>query len=102
MLKMGWLPRLNHSRVQITSVKCHEVPGNPNLFLLPGHIELSEYETSLGIAQELSGSLLALKNLPGSIRFLLDRTSEAYQADYVIVDIEPKSRSAKSKFIDNL
>lgn len=88
-VKDGLAPAFESQPRQITSVKCHEVPGNPNLFLLPGHIELSEYETSLGIAQELSGSLLALKNLPGSIRFLLDRTSEAYQADYVIVDMSP-------------
>ncbi len=60
-----------------------------NLFLLPGHIELAEYETTLGIAQELSGSLLALRNLPGSIRFLLEATAAKYKADYVLVDMSP-------------
>ncbi len=63
--------------------------GNPNLLLLPGHIGLAEYETTLGIAQELSGSLLALRNLPGSIRFLLDATSEKYGADLVLADMSP-------------
>ncbi len=28
------------------------------LFLLPGHVGLAEYEVTLGIAQELSGSIL--------------------------------------------
>jgi hypothetical protein len=65
------------------------VPGNGNLLLLPGHIGLAEYETTLGIAQELSGSLLPLRNLPGSIRFLLEETANSISADYVLVDMSP-------------
>ena len=66
-----------------------EVEGNPNLFLLPGHIGLAEYETTLGIAQELSGSLLALRNMPGAIRYLLDATANKYDAEYIFVDMSP-------------
>jgi cellulose biosynthesis protein BcsQ len=66
-----------------------EVSGNNNLLLLPGHIGLAEYETTLGIAQELSGSLLALRNLPGSIRFLLNETAVKYDVDFVLVDMSP-------------
>jgi cellulose biosynthesis protein BcsQ len=43
----------------LVGAECVNVPGNESLFLLPGHIALAEYETTLGIAQELSGSLLA-------------------------------------------
>lgn len=60
-----------------------------NLWLLPGHIDLAEYETTLGIEQELSGSLLTLRNLPGSIRFLLEQTATKYGADYILVDMSP-------------
>lgn len=74
---------------QIVGAECINVPGNPNLYLLPGHIGLAEYETTLGIAQELSGSLLPLKNLPGSIRYMLEATCEKYNADYVFVDMSP-------------
>jgi cellulose biosynthesis protein BcsQ len=74
---------------QIASNHLTTDTGNPNLFLLPGHIGLAEYETTLGIAQELSGSLLALRNLPGSLRYVLDRTAEKYEADYVFVDMSP-------------
>jgi cellulose biosynthesis protein BcsQ len=74
---------------QITGAECITVPGNGNLLLLPGHIGLAEYETTLGIAQELSGSLLALKNLPGSLRFMLSATADKYKADYVFVDMSP-------------
>jgi len=65
------------------------VKGNENLFLLAGHIGLAEYETTLSIAQELSGSLVTLKNLPGSFRYMLTATAEKYNADFVIVDMSP-------------
>jgi cellulose biosynthesis protein BcsQ len=74
---------------QVEGAECFPVPGNDNLMLLPGHIGLAEYETTLGIAQELTGSLLALRNLPGSIRWMLDKTAEKYDAEYIIVDMSP-------------
>jgi len=74
---------------QIVGAECIQVPGNTNLLLLPGHIGLAEYETTLGIAQELSGSLLPLKNLPGSIRYMLSETAAKYNADFVFVDMSP-------------
>lgn len=85
----GLAPAFESQPRQIVAVECVQVAGNPNLLLLPGHIGLAEYETTLGIAQELSGSLLALRNLPGSIRFLLDATSEKYGADLVLADMSP-------------
>jgi cellulose biosynthesis protein BcsQ len=74
---------------QIEGATCMPVKGNPNLFLLAGHIGLSEYETTLGVAQELSGSLLPLRNLPGSIRFMIDETASKIGADYVLIDMSP-------------
>ncbi|HGH3376048.1 TPA: ParA family protein [Enterobacter ludwigii] len=73
----------------IEPAEVFDVSGNANLHLLAGHIGLSEYETTLGVAQELTGSLLPLKNLPGSIRYLFDITAEKIGADYVIVDMSP-------------
>lgn len=74
---------------QIEAAHCVAVTGNANLYLLRGHIGLSEYETTLGVAQELSGSLLPLRNLPGSLRFMLDETAEKLGVDYVLVDMSP-------------
>lgn len=88
-IKDGLAPAFESQPRQIVPVECIQVGGNKNLGLLPGHIGLAEYETTLGIAQELSGSLLALRNLPGSIRFLLDQTAIRYQADFVLVDMSP-------------
>ena len=66
--------------VPIESVDCVQVESQENLFLLPGHIALSEYEVTLGIAQELSGSIQTLQNLPGSISRLLMETATATEA----------------------
>jgi cellulose biosynthesis protein BcsQ len=73
----------------IEAVECIEVEGREGLFLLPGHVGLAEYEVPLGVSQQLSESLQALKNLPGSFRYLFNATAERYQADYVIVDLSP-------------
>jgi len=88
-IKDGLAPAFESQPRQIAPVQCVDVNGNANLLLVPGHIGLAEYETTLGIAQELSGSLLALRNLPGSIRFLLDQTAAKYDAAYVLVDMSP-------------
>jgi cellulose biosynthesis protein BcsQ len=88
-VKDGLAPAFESQPRQISAVECVHVAGNQNLILLPGHIGLAEYETTLGIAQELSGSLLALRNLPGSIRFLLEATAGKYQAEFVLVDMSP-------------
>ena len=88
-VKDGLTPAFEPQPRQIEGVECVEVSGNPNLFLMPGHIGLAEYETTLGIAQQLSGSLLALRNLPGAIRFLLEKTAAKYKIDYILIDMSP-------------
>jgi cellulose biosynthesis protein BcsQ len=70
-------------------VECVEVAGCAGLYLLPGHIGLAEDEVSLGIAQQLSESVQALKNLPGSFGHLFELTAAHHQADYVLIDLSP-------------
>lgn len=73
----------------IEALECITAPKRPGLFLMPGHVGLAEYEVSLGIAQQLSESVQALQNLPGSFRFLFEKTAAAYKADFVLVDLSP-------------
>lgn len=75
--------------VPLQAVETIEVPGRPGLHLIPGHVGLAEDEVSLGIAQQLSESVQALRNLPGSFHKLFDLTAEKYDADYVLVDLSP-------------
>lgn len=88
-IKDALSPAFESKPKQIVGAECFSVAANKNLFLLPGHIGLAEYETTLGIAQELSGSLLALRNMPGAIRFLLEATAKKYEVDFVLVDMSP-------------
>lgn len=88
-IKEGLAPAFESRPSLIAPVDCIPVPRNDKLFLLPGHIGLAEYEVTLGIAQELSGSLVTLRNLPGSLRYLIDETAKSYEIDIVIVDMSP-------------
>jgi cellulose biosynthesis protein BcsQ len=73
----------------LTPVDCVPVEGRDGLWLIPGHVGLAEDEVSLGIAQQLSETVQALKNLPGSFRYLFDITAQHYSADYVLADLSP-------------
>jgi cellulose biosynthesis protein BcsQ len=88
-IKEGLAPAFESRPTPIEAVECLSVPGNENLKLLAGHLALAEYEVTLGIAQELSGSLPTLRNLPGALRYLIDVTANANNIDYVLVDMSP-------------
>jgi cellulose biosynthesis protein BcsQ len=88
-IKTGLAPAFESQPRAIEAVDCIKVEGQDDLFLLPGHVGFAEYEVTLGIAQELSGSIQALKNLPGSITDLLEKTSKKFDADYILIDMHP-------------
>lgn len=71
----------------ITNVSCIEKV--PNLFLLAGHANLSEYESSLSFALTSSRSIATLQNLPGAFAELLRLTENKYNIDYTLVDLNP-------------
>jgi len=84
---------------EIEAIDCVSVEGNPNLFLLPGHIRLTEYEVTLGIAQQLSGTIQTLQNLPGSLSYLLEKTGQKYNADYLLIDMNPSLSSINQNLV---
>jgi len=88
-LKSGLEPAFEAQPRSIEAVELVEVEGRKDLHLLAGDLRLAEYETTLGIAQELSAAIQALQNLPGSLNFLIDRTAESVDADYVLLDMSP-------------
>lgn len=73
----------------INAIKCYTSSENPNLFLLPGHMDLSEYEPSLSLAMNNNNSMTALQNLPGALYRLIELCAEANDVDYVFIDINP-------------
>ncbi len=88
-IRDGLAPAFESQPVNIAPVKCVSIDEQPNMHLLPGHIGLAEYEVTLGIAQALTGSLITLQNLPGSLNYLFNKTAEKYDADYILIDMSP-------------
>jgi cellulose biosynthesis protein BcsQ len=84
----------------IQPVECQQVKGMEGLFLLPGHLELAEYEVKLGFAQQLSASsLFSLQNIPGAFSYLLKITAKKYSADYVIIDMNSSLSSINQNLL---
>lgn len=88
-IRDGLAPAFESRPSPIQPVSCEPICGQPNMQLIPGHIGLAEYEVTLGIAQELSGSLVTLQNLPGSLHHLFQLTAKKYTSDFIIVDMSP-------------
>lgn len=98
-IKTGLAPAFESQPRAIEAVDCVPVQGQNDLFLLPGHVGFAEYEVTLGIAQELSGSIQALKNLPGSINDLLEKTAVKFNADYILIDMSPSLGSINQNLL---
>ncbi|GAB4286855.1 MAG: AAA family ATPase [Oscillatoriaceae cyanobacterium] len=88
-IKTGLAPAFESQPKAIEAVDCIPIQGQEGLFLLPGNVGLAEYEVTLGIAQELSGSIQTLRNVPGAITDLLEKTAQKFNADYILIDMSP-------------
>lgn len=73
----------------IQPAECIQVKDNPNLFLLPGSFDITEFEVQLSVSFQLTGSFSTMMNLPGSFYYLLQKTAEKHNIDYIIVDLNP-------------
>ena len=73
----------------IREVDCFQAPENQNIFLLAGHANLSEYDASLSFAQNSNNAITTLQNLPGAFNALIDLTSNKYNIDLVLIDLNP-------------
>lgn len=98
-IKSGLAPAFESRPKPIEAVECIPINGRDGLFLLPGNVGFAEYEVTLGIAQELSGSIQTLQNLPGSISFLLDETANKFEADYILIDMSPSLGSINQNLL---
>ncbi|WP_414549688.1 ParA family protein [Anabaena sp. CCY 0017] len=88
-IKTALAPAFESQPRPIEAVDCIPIEGQEGLFLLPGHVGFTEYEVILSKAQEISGSIQKLKNLPGAISDLLEKTANKFNADYILIDMSP-------------
>ncbi|PLK28161.1 chromosome partitioning protein ParA [Porphyrobacter sp. TH134] len=88
-LKDGVSSTFGGKPVPIEPVMCATPARAPNLHLLAGHMNLSEYDASLTFAQTANNALATLQNLPGAFAELLRLTEDAYDIDYTLIDLNP-------------
>ncbi|WP_339166801.1 AAA family ATPase [Paenibacillus sp. FSL R5-0341] len=73
----------------ITAIDCYIPETNNKLHIIPGHMDLSEYDPSLSLALNSNNAISTLQNLPGSFYELIRLCSEKYEIDYVLIDMNP-------------
>lgn len=73
----------------IQAVDCFNSPKNPNIFLIPGHQNLHEFEAALTFAQTSNNAISTLENLPGAFSAFIGETERKYNIDYTIIDLNP-------------
>lgn len=88
-LKSALDPVFSGNPNPLVAANCYQFPNRDGLFLLPGHINVSEFDVPISIAQELTGSLRLVQNVPGAINELINLTSERYGFDYILIDMSP-------------
>ncbi|ABJ10360.1 TPA: ParA family protein [Pseudomonas aeruginosa] len=88
-IKDGVSPAFSGKPIPITPIACPSSERNQNLFLIPGHANLSEYDAALTFAQNSHNAIATLQNLPGAFSELIRLTEEEYNIDYTIIDLNP-------------
>lgn len=73
----------------IGKMDCFQAKKNSNIFLVPGHMDLSAYDSSLSLALNSNNAITTLQNLPGSFYELIRLCAEEYEIDYVFIDMNP-------------
>lgn len=85
----GVSPAFSGSPTPIKPVQCVQAKRNKNLYLIPGHMNLSEYDAQLNFAFTASQTMISLQNLPGAFNDLITKTAESIDAEYVLIDLNP-------------
>jgi chromosome partitioning protein len=88
-IKSGLVPAFEARPKLIEAVYCPTIGNDPNLFLLPGSFEITEYETQLSVAVNFNVTFLTMTNLPGSFYKLISACADKYKVDYVFIDLNP-------------
>lgn len=82
----------------IQAVDCPKATGNDNLYLLPGHMNLSEYEAQLTFALNATTTLPSLQGIPGAFNDLIEKCANQIGAEYVLIDLNPGLSSINQDF----
>ncbi len=62
---------------------------NENLFLLPGHLFVSELDSQISVSLKIAAGIPATRNIPGNLPKTLQIIADQNEMDYVIYDLSP-------------
>lgn len=62
---------------------------NPNLMLLPGHLDVSDLDSQISVSLKIASGIPATRNIPGNLPKILQMVAAQVDADYVIYDLSP-------------
>lgn len=98
-LKSALDPIFSGNLQPLNPATCYQFPYRSGLYLLPGHINVSDFDVTISIAQELTGSLRLVQNVPGAINELLRLTTEQYNFDYILIDMSPSVSATNANLL---
>jgi cellulose biosynthesis protein BcsQ len=81
-------PTFESAPEAIKPAKLVELRNCKNLWLLPGHVDLQEFDVKLGLSINLSNSVGNI-NLPGAFNQFFQETAKEYKLDYILLDMSP-------------
>lgn len=87
-IKSYLAPAFDSQPILITAGECISAKIS-NLYVMPGSLDLSGNDTQLSMSFNLSSFLTSMQNLPGSFDYLIQKTAEKYNADFVLIDLNP-------------
>jgi cellulose biosynthesis protein BcsQ len=73
----------------IQAIDCYCPDTNRNLFLIPGHMDLSEYDSALSLSLYSNNAISTLQNLPGAFYKLITLCADKHDIDYTFIDMNP-------------
>lgn len=83
----------------ISAITCPQSNRQPNLYLLPGSLNLAEFESQLNMAMTVPTALPSMSALPGAMNALIDAVVAKYEIDYVLIDLNPGINSINKALV---
>ncbi|ARV69148.1 AAA family ATPase [Salmonella enterica] len=62
---------------------------NENLFLLPGHLSVSDLDSQISVSLKIAAGIPATRNIPGNLPKLLQIIAAHNEVDYILYDLSP-------------
>lgn len=63
--------------------------GHEKLFLLPGHLDVSDLDSQISVALKIATGIPATRNIPGNLPEVIKKIAAHHDMDYIIYDLSP-------------